>query len=215
MDTQSVVLASTIIVFALTLVLAVCISVYYMRRRTMNYLFWGLGMWLFAAGALLQILFADGVYSEPLMKIYLLVVALLVEALATGSMQLIKSKRAKNSFYAYTIAVTALLIYYLFTSQVGNLLQNYVVVGNPPMDVIIGSSLAAFPAAIIIIVIAALGYKRTKDLRLLSIILGVIIVSAAGTLYIASFPAFLYYAEFIGILLLWIGFLDFRSLTKR
>ena len=34
------------------------------------------------------------------------------------------------------------------------------------------------------------------------------------TLYIAAYPAFLYYAEFIGIVLLWIGFVDFRYLFR-
>jgi hypothetical protein len=35
------------------------------------------------------------------------------------------------------------------------------------------------------------------------------------TLYIAAFPAFLYYAEFIGILLLWMGFVDFKTLMVK
>ena len=56
--------------------------------------------------------------------------------------------------------------------------------------------------------IAAISYKRTRSKKMLSIIAGVIVVSIAGTLYIASFPEFLYFSEFIGILLLWAGFFD-------
>jgi hypothetical protein len=36
-----------------------------------------------------------------------------------------------------------------------------------------------------------------------------VVVSVAGSLYLVQFPAFLYYSEFIGILLLWLGFFDF------
>lgn len=49
---------------------------------------------------------------------------------------------------------------------------------------------------------------------MLSIIAGVVIVSIAGSLFIAQFPAFLYYSEFIGILLLCLGFFDYKSLRK-
>ncbi len=214
MDVQTTVLLSTAVVFLLTLILAVYISTYYTKRRTLNYLFWAAGLWLFAFGVLLEMAFALGAYSGLLIGTYLFVVALLVEMLAVGSLQLIKSRSAKVIFYAYSIAVTALLAYYLLTTQIGNLLVNYVVAGNPPMNVILASSLATFPAVAIILVIAALGYKRTKNKKLLSIIIGVIVVSIAGTLYIAAFPAFLYYSEFIGVLLLWFGFLDFGSLAK-
>jgi hypothetical protein len=71
-----------------------------------------------------------------------------------------------------------------------------------------------FPAAIILILIAALSYRKTRNPKLISIIIGVVVVSVAGTLYIVQFPAFLYYAEFIGILLLWIGFVDFSLIKK-
>ncbi len=72
--------------------------------------------------------------------------------------------------------------------------------------VVVSSSFVSFPAAFFIILIAALSYKKSRNIKLLSIIAGVIVVSIAGTLYIAAIPVFLYYAEFIGILLLWIGF---------
>ncbi|MDE1870492.1 MAG: hypothetical protein KGH71_05965, partial [Candidatus Micrarchaeota archaeon] len=67
-----------------------------------------------------------------------------------------------------------------------------------------------FPAATVLVIVAAMGYRRTRSLKMVSIIAGVVVVSVAGTLYIASFPSFLYYAEFAGMLLLWMGFYDFR-----
>ncbi len=64
-----------------------------------------------------------------------------------------------------------------------------------------------FPAAILLILIAAISYKKKRNYKMLSIIIGVIIVAMAGTLYIVEIPVFLYYSEFIGILLLWYGFI--------
>ncbi len=84
------------------------------------------------------------------------------------------------------------------------------VFGPLPLSVVITSSIVTFPAAAILIIVAGISYYRGHDKKMLSIILGTIIVSIAGTLYIVQFPAFLYYAEFIGIVLLWLGFFDFR-----
>ena len=46
---------------------------------------------------------------------------------------------------------------------------------------------------------------------MLSIIAGVVVVSIAGGLYIAAVPVFLYYSEFVGIILLWFGFFSFKK----
>lgn len=48
----------------------------------------------------------------------------------------------------------------------------------------------------------------TWNPKMLATIAGVVIVAIAGSLYIAQFPAFPYYSEFIGILLLWLLFFD-------
>ena len=53
---------------------------------------------------------------------------------------------------------------------------------------------------------ALISFKKNKDYRNIVIVAGVLEVSVAGTLYIVSFPSLLYAAEFLGIVLLWIGF---------
>ena len=55
-------------------------------------------------------------------------------------------------------------------------------------------------------VTAAKSYLQKHNPRMLSIILGVIVVATAGSLYIAAIPELLYYSEFIGMVLLWFGF---------
>ncbi len=206
LTTQAAAEATTIITFILTLGLAIIITKRYLKKRSASLLFWSLGIWLFTTGVLLEIIFAFGAYSAILMNAYLLVVALIVEVLALGSMQLIKSIRIKRAYYAFAILSTMLLIYSLSVTNPGNLITEYVVGGIPSNFVLLTSSIITFPAAIILAVVAYKGYRKTHDRRMLSIIAGVVIVSIAGTLYIIQYPAFLYIAEFAGILLLWYGF---------
>jgi len=99
-----------------------------------------------------------------------------------------------------------LVLYALAISQVGNIITNHIVYSTMPLAVVTASSIATFPASIAIIVVAVASYLKTHRKKLLSIILGIVVVSVAGTLYIVQFPALLYYAEAVGIALLWLWF---------
>jgi hypothetical protein len=210
---ETIVEFSTILIFLLSAVLAVFLTRSYIQKRTTNYLFWSVGLWFFAIGVVEEILFAFGLYSRVLISSYLVIVALLVEFLALGSMQLVHSRNARYSYYAFSIAASIIVIVMLVLTNVGNVIENYVVFGVLPLSVIIASSLCTFPAAAVLIATAALSYKKTKNFKMLSIIAGVVTVSIAGSLYIVQFPAFLYYSEFAGILLLWLGFFSFSKRT--
>lgn len=205
--TQSSVQITTIVILLLTVGLAWTITRRYIKIQQMSHLFWSAGLWFFVIGVSLEVLFAFGIYSEFLIRSYLLDVALIVESLALGSMQLIQSHKIKLAYYAYVSVTTAVLLYVLSVTQIGNILTNYVVYGALPLSVILVSSAITFPAAIVLVAIAVKGYMKSGSNKLLSIIIGVITVSIAGTLYIVQYPAFLYLSEFIGILLLWYGFL--------
>ncbi len=204
---QAFVEFSTILILVLTITLAAIMAARYLKKRSRSLLLWDIGIWAFAIGVLLEVLFAIGIYSELLIAIYLFIVVIVVEGLALGSMQLIKSEKLRRSYYIYCAASTALLIYSLYASSIGNILVNHIVFGILPLFIVLSSSIVTFPAAAILIAIAAISYVRRHSNKMLSIIAGVIVVSAAGTLYIAAIPAFLYYSEFIGILLLWLGFI--------
>lgn len=168
-------------------------------------------MLTFAVGVLLEAAFAFGIYPILLVDIYLFIAALLVELLALGSMELVSSKAKKRAYRVFCAASTAFLAYALLAYGGTNIVQNYVTLGNPTLPVIIASSVITFPASLILITVAALSYGKTRNPKMLSIVTGVAVVVLAGTLYITSFPAFLYIAEFIGILLLWIGFYPKRK----
>ena len=207
LTTQLSVEVTTVVTFVLTLALAAVMTQRYLSKKARSLMFWCAAVWIFAVAVFLEILFAYGLNSEPLISAYLLLVAILVELLALGSMELIKSKRARELYGAFAVLSTILLIYSLSASRMGNMLTDYIVYGNLPLSVAITSSLITFPAAAIIVAIAAKSYLVRRSNKLLSIIAGVVIVSVAGTLYIVQFPALLYISEFIGILALWYGFI--------
>lgn len=211
----TLVAVSTVVIFVLSFLLSVLITISYTRNRSNGLLFWSMGMWIFAACVLLEMIFAIEIYSQILIKLYLLLVAVLVEVLAMGSMTLLRRRAFCLTYGVYSIAVTGFLVYALATAgSIGNLLTNGVVYGGLPISITIGSVLITAFGAIILILISIVSYMKKRDPKLLSIILGVLVLSAGGTLYIASFPSFLYITEFVGIVFMWIGFVDFRSIFQ-
>ncbi len=206
-ELQSIVGISVIAILLLSAALAAYITRVWLRKRTKPYLYWSIGMWLFAIDVLLELFFAYGTYTQFLIKFYLFTVALIVLFLSLGSLELTSWKRTKLCYIAFAVAASLLLLYSLMASSIGNIITEYIVFGNLPLIVILASSIVTFPAAIVLVLVAGLSYRRKRSNKMLSIIAGTVIVSIAGTLYIASYPEFLYLSEFLGILLLWIGFI--------
>ncbi len=197
---------TSVITLLLSAGLSITITRRYVIKRHASLAFWAAGLWLFSIGVLMELIFAFGAYSDIMMKAYLLIVAVLVELLALGSMQLSRSRPMKRAYYAFVLASTVFLLYSILESSMNNMIIDYVVAGQPPVLVTIASTLVTVPAAIVLVATAYVSYKARKDIRMLSIIAGVIIVSVSGALYIVQYPAFLYLAEVIGIGLLWYGF---------
>jgi hypothetical protein len=76
------------------------------------------------------------------------------------------------------------------------------------------SSFVTVPATIVLLGFAVLSLRRSFHWKGLLMIAGASVLAGGGAFYIASFPVALYYAEFIGIVLLFIGLTDFsRWLT--
>ena len=207
---EIIVFVSTIIIAILSATLAAFMTYKWKNNKEVkSFGFWSLGLWIFTAAVLLESVFSLNLYSEALIDIYLFLVVFLVESLAMGSLCLIKSNKIKVTYLAYILVIDVAMVIALQASTIKNLIVTYVVYGPLPLSVVTISSLGTFPAAIILVVVAALSYHRGKNKKMLSIIAGTIVVSIAGTLYIAAIPEFLYYSEFIGILLLWFGFFSF------
>lgn len=200
-------LSITIVTFILSFLLAFYMTQKYKKARARNLLFWSAGMQAFAVGVFLEVIFALGVTPLPLIAFYVFLVALIVEFLALGSIQLIKSKSIKKYYYLFCIVSTILLFGSIVAYPPGQgFISNYVAWGSLPLLVVLFSTLVTIPASIVLLVVGIKSYLKTRNEKLLSIIAGVVFVVIAGTLFILSFPALLYISEFVGILLLWYGF---------
>lgn len=199
-------LTITTVTFALSFVLAFYMTRKYKKTRARSMLFWSAGMQAFSIGVFIEVVFALGVDTSFLTGFYLFLVAMIVQLLALGSIQLVKSKAIKRAYYAFCIITTLLLLFSIVAYKSSGFVVNYVAWGVPPLLVTIFSTLITIPASIVLLAVAIKSYLKKKSNRMLSIIAGVIFVVIAGTLYIVSFPALLYASEFIGILLLWSGF---------
>jgi hypothetical protein len=209
---------STVIILILSLGLSILITSNYIRKKQANLLAWTGGLWVFTISVALEVVFSTNYETSFLIKSYLILVAIIVELLALGSVLLLRKHNITLYYIIYMVISTAFVIISAAISTVGDIITHGVVYGVLPIIISISSITVTFPAAILLIYISLTSYMKTKNPKLLSIAVGVVIVSVAGTLYIVEFPAFLYYAEFVGILLLWIGFVDFKilkSLFKR
>jgi hypothetical protein len=206
------VFVSTIIIFILTLILAFLISTNAVRTQKAPFIFWSTGLWIFAVSVLMETVFSAGIVNSILMDSYLFLVAILVEMLSLGSVYLLGNEKLIKGYTAYSVIVDIILLISLLITPLPNMIITGVVSGVLPLLIVITSSIVTFPAAALLIIISYISYRKKADRKLISIIVGVIVVSIAGTLYIAAFPAFLYYAEFIGIVLLWLGFVDFSKI---
>ena len=67
----------------------------------------------------------------------------------------------------------------------------------------------SLPATIVLLGFAVISLRRAFHWKGLLMIAGASVLAAGGAFYIASFPVALYYAEFVGIVLLFIGLTDF------
>ncbi len=203
---QLIVVLSTFVIAAAILVLADKLLKKYKKKHEISYVYWGLGLLLFGIAAFLETLFALNYYNGGLIDLYLFLVVLVVQLLSLGSVQFVKREWIKRYYYYFSILIAIITAIAIVSTNQGNLMVNYVVAGLPSNNTIIASTIATVVSSITIVWIAAASYLKKRSWRMLSIIAGVIVVAIAGTLYIVSFPELLYYSEFLGMVLLWVGF---------
>jgi hypothetical protein len=89
-----------------------------------------------------------------------------------------------------------------------------VVWGAPPTAVLFASVVVTVPSALLLIGAAVYGVVRQRRFPLVYIALGAAILALGGSLYVVSFPTTLYYAEFAGVLLLFVGFAKVGDRTR-
>jgi len=208
-EAQLTAIILTLAIFLVNAVLAMLLARFYLKGRSISSLIWSSGMRIFAIAVLLELLFAFGVYSEFLAKVYLFAIAMPLLAFSVGHMQFVRSKAAKRLYYYYCTALAFILLYALYAANIGSIFNGYEVYGTMPLQVTALSLVIAVSSLAVLSFVAIRNYIARKRLRVLAIIPGAVLFLLNSVLHFAAMPPLsLYYYQLLGIALVWIGFVS-------
>jgi len=198
--------ASLLLLFALLAVLCARGLVRYVKARAVQELPWAGGLGLAAAAMAVETAVYLGMVTVPLMDAYVFLSAAIVGVLSLGATHVFHRRRVERSYAAYVLSACALVAVFSFlTPPPSGMVTNGVFTGNPSFLLLVLSSLVTFPATAVLLSAAVIALRRSRRWQTLLMIAGALILGTGGTLYIASFPVALYYTEFVGIVLLFLG----------
>jgi hypothetical protein len=185
------------------------------RTRRHSQLGWGVGLGFGAAATAIELTAYVGVVSTVMLQAYVFFSAAIVGTLSLGSVRAFRRSVYRNVYASYIIGVSAVVGLFCFTTPVSeSMVQGGVISGNPPVLLLVLSSLITVPATVVLLGFGIISLRRAFHWKGFLMIAGASVLAAGGAFYIASFPVALYYAEFVGIVLLFIGLTDFsRWLT--
>jgi hypothetical protein len=202
--------ASLLALSLMLLVLSVRAFVRYRASPTRPQLMWGSGL-IFATGAMLiEAVVYLGPSSSLLLQFYVFFSAAIVGVLSLGATRILRRPRVETGYLYYIIGTCGLVALFSFLTPLppSSMVSGGIITGDPPLLLLVLSSLVTVPATVILLTASYLSLRRTWRWQTLLMIGGALILGAGGTLYIASFPVALYYAEFLGIILLFFGLIS-------
>jgi len=184
----------------------------YIGRRKLHQLAWSLGLVMYSLAALAELLSEILGWSPGLYRFYYALAPSLVAVLGLGSLFLVMDRKFGYAFAAYTVILFAAFLYVIMTTDVNTaaFVPNTIVGGNgwPSGSAVrTFSPLFTIPGAILLIGIAAYSYWKGRQWFNLFIGLGALVVAAGGAMSRLNVPAALYASEFIGIAMMYIGFI--------
>ncbi|MCI4349850.1 MAG: hypothetical protein L3J93_06525 [Thermoplasmata archaeon] len=207
MDAEFYAIASSLLVLSSLLVfLTVRAGLQTYRLRDRYGAMWGSGLGLAAAAMLVESVVYLGIVSSTLLQLYVFLSAAIVGILSLGATKVLHSQRGERAYTAFILtACSVVAVACGLTTLPTSMVTGGIITGNPPTSLLILSSVVTVPATIVLLVSAGATLRRSWRWQTLLLVGGAIILGAGGTLYIASFPVALYYAEFLGIVLLFFG----------
>jgi len=178
----------------------------FVRDHIRSQLAWGTGLGLAAVATAIELVVYLGVLDVPLLQAYVFLSAAIVGVLSLGCTQVIRSSRFRTGYTAYTLAGCVLVGGLSFVTPLpASMVSGGVITGNPPMTLLVLSSLVTGPATVVLLAAVVLSLRRAWQWRTVMMGIGASVLAAGGALYIASFPAALYYAELLGVILIFLG----------
>jgi hypothetical protein len=199
--------ASLVALSAMLLALSARAFIKFRQSPTRAQMMWGLGL-VFATGAMMvESVVYLGSVSSLVLQVYVFFSAAIVGVLSLGATRILRRPKVERAYTYYIVATTALVGVFSFLTPLppGSMVTSGIITGDPPLLLLVLSSLVTFPATVLLLTASYLSLRRSWKWQTLLMIAGALILGAGGTLYIASFPVALYYAEFLGIVLLFFG----------
>jgi hypothetical protein len=200
------ILASLIALGALLAVLSVRGLREFVREGRRTQLMWGSGLALGAAAMAIEAIVYAGWVTTALLQAYIFLSAGIVGVLSLGATKVLRRPRVEAAYTGYMLASLALVAAACALVRPDtSMVVGGIISGNPPVVLLVLSSIVTFPATAVLLTASAVSLRRGRRWPTLLIVAGAVILGAGGTLYIASVPVALYYAEFLGILVLFLG----------
>jgi hypothetical protein len=204
---ESAVIATSLVGLAVLLsFLAARGLVRFGHSRNRPQLAWGSGLALAAAAVGIEAVVYVGVVNVPLLQAYVFLSAAIVGVLSLGATRLLRHPRFEAAYAAWTLATCAVVAVLSFATPLStSMVSSGIIAGDPPLGLLVASTLVTGPATVLLLTASYLSLKRNWRWQTVLMAAGAVILGAGGTLYIASFPVALYYAEFLGIFCLFLG----------
>jgi hypothetical protein len=207
MDAISVGVAASLL--ALTVTLSIFSTrglARFVRDRSPSQLAWGAGLGLAAVATAVELVVYEGIVNVSLLQAYVFLSAAIVGILSLGCTRVIRSGRFRAGYTVYALAGCALVGGLSFATPLPtSMVSGGVITGNPPLSLLVLSTLVTGPATVVLLAAVVISLRKAWQWRTVMMGLGASVLAAGGALYIASFPVALYYAEFLGVILIFLG----------
>ena len=201
--------ASLVLVFVLLVALVVRAALEYRRSGKRDQIIWGTGLGFAAAAMAVEAIVYWGVPAAPLLPAYVFLSAAIVGVLSMGATRVLHRPRLELGYKAYVIGSCGVVAAMCAVTPLpSSMVTAGVITGNPPLDLLVASTFVTGPATVLLLSASYLSLRRSWHWHTVLMIAGALILGAGGVLYIATFPIALYYAEFIGVVLLFLGLVN-------
>ena len=188
----------------------------YLRTRSRSGLPWTAGLGLAAAAMGIEGVVYAGAVSGPLLQTYVFLSAAIVGVLSLGATRVLARPRLAEIYTVYTFSACAAVAAACALTPLGAaMVAGGIIAGNPPLLLLVLSSLVTIPATVLLLSATVLSLRRSGHWQTLMLAAGALILGAGGAFYIAAFPIALYYAEFLGIVLLFVGLVRLPTTARH
>jgi hypothetical protein len=186
-----------------------------LRARSRAQLMWGAGLGLASLATAVELVVYAGFANGLLLQTYVFLSAAIVGVLSLGSTRVLRSRRFELGYTAYILAACGVIAVFSFTTSMpSTMVSAGVVSGNPPLLLILLSSLVTVPATFVLLGAVVVALRRRWNWQTLMMGVGACVLAGGGALYIASFPVALYYSEFIGVILIFLGLVNLPQVVS-